>query len=223
MVLAGCGSSPAHPGPLALLRSSVAAANQTGSVHFVESVTTGQQVSTLEGNLSAPAAEEALIDDGTQLEAELTHNVIYVRGTAASLQSALGLSAAVSQQNAGQWISIQPTDGPFADVSSTLTLSSILGAFTPENTATTKSKDVTLHKEQVLAFTGIPSSGTSPGVSAVVSLFIARHGSHEPVGGTAVYASGSTRTSDAVVFSQWGVPVTVAAPVGAHPYSSLGG
>jgi hypothetical protein len=221
--MAACGSSPAASSSLNQLRNAVSSAGAAGSASFVESIQTGKQTSTLSGELSATAAYETLSDDGTQLQVELTDNVIYLRGTAPSMASALGLTSQVAQQNAGRWVSVQSSDQPYAGILETLSLPDLLSAFTPASSHSTTYKFVTLKGVRRLAFSGTPSLGTSPGVGANVTLFVPVSGSHNPIGGTSVFVQGQVRTSEAIVFTKWGSAVSVAAPTGARAYSALAG
>lgn len=221
--VAACGTAPASSNSLSQLRRAVSGATASGTARFVESIRTGTQTSTLSGDLSATAAYETLSDNGIELQVELTGDVIYLRGTASSVESALALSAAVAQQNARQWISVQPSDQPYAGILQTLSLPALLSAFTPVSSRSTTHKVVKLKGVSRLAFSGTPSLGTSPGVGVSVTLFIPVSGSPDPIGGTSVFVQGEERTSEAIVFSRWGTAVSVTAPTGARTYSSLAG
>jgi hypothetical protein len=218
---AACSSGGPSATPTDLLHTSTSAAEATGSVHFAEVTRQGSTTQSLVGALSAPAAWETLVTGGSRFEVRLTGGVVYVRGPAAVLESALGLSRTAATANAGNWISVQSGDAPYSPVVQALSLEGELDPYVPGEPGLHQGATVHVHGHAATPVTGTPSVTVSQGNAGVVTLFVATESPHLPLGGTLVLQKGKVRASRVVAYTNWGKPVTVSAPSGAVPYSSI--
>ena len=126
----GAASASAHSPASQLLSDALNAAQQSGSMHFVDKTTVNGSTQTLEGAISAPTAGETLTSSAP-LQVELIGGSIYVVGNAEALEQSLQISAAQAQPYAGKWIVVQTTDAPFQLLAQDLTLGSTIDEFTP--------------------------------------------------------------------------------------------
>jgi len=229
---AGCSSTPRGATPLAqkspseVIGIATAAATAAGSMTFVDvtraGVTrNGKVVSTLSGASSAPAAQEAIVG-ADPLQVVLNEQTIYVRATAATLQSALGLTAADATAYAGMWISLQDGDAPFQSLSAALTIASELDNFTPTSPGLRLGPVTTLHGRQVLPVQGAAPTAATGGATGSATLFVSVAAPHVPVAG-ALVVGGEQSYSEAAVFTKWGHNVATTAPSGAVPYTTFTG
>jgi hypothetical protein len=202
-----------------MLASSLSASQVRGSVQFVDRTTVGSDVQTLDGAISAPTAGETLTGAGTPLVVELISSTVYVNGSASALESALQITAAQATPVANKWIAVATTDAPFQSLTGALTLSSTLTEFTP-----TKQihfgKQTKVGKLKVIPIIGRPSNLVK-GASGSAALLVSAKAPHLPVGGTLVLAQGKQRLHEVAVFSNWGAKVSLTAPAGAVPFSSV--
>jgi hypothetical protein len=201
-LIAVLGATPvaaaSKPTAAQLLNQGVTAANEAGTMSFADHSTEGKTTQTLTGAISAPTALESLNVTGqAPFQVMLVGQVIYVRAGAPVLQGSLGLPAAASTANAGKWISVQSGDSAFETLAGGLTLSSELNTYIPASQ---------LHEGKVITVSGtraIPISGR-PSTSVL---------------GTG--KKGSAVLREVAGFSNWGNKVTLTAPTGAVPFSSL--
>lgn len=222
VLAASCSSSPStgSASTKALLTKSQTAVTKAGSVHFVDVTKIGSKSETLTGDIGPTNSQEVLTVGGSiVLQVRLVQGTVYIETTAASvLQSALSLSSTTATAMTGKWISLTSTDAPASSITQSLTVSAALGIYYPKPAAA-----VTLPTKTVSGVTVIPITADSTPTTKTTettTLFIAQS-TTLPVTATLSAKSGSTTENKQAVFTQWGETVTVIAPVGATPYSSL--
>lgn len=224
--IVGTQSADAAPKPLTtaqLVAQSVSAANTSGSMHFVDRSTAAKIVTTLSGAVSAPAAAEALSGTGQPpLQVILVNGTAYINAGAQVLQGTLGLPAAAATANAGKWISVQSGDSAFSQIAPQLTISAELNSYVPtSHLHVGKIEKVAGHR--VIPVSGRPATSVAKGNSGAVALLISPTAPHLPVGGSLVLSKTGSTLHEVAVFSDWGQKVSVNAPTGAIPFSSLVG
>ena len=224
--LSACGSTTAAPSGADLVKQANAAAQTAGSVAIKIVATQGvsgkqQPAETLTAKISAPASLQSIrFPAGTpgDLDVMLIGSTAFVRTDATTLFKGLGLTKQGAKKYAGQWISIQQGDSPFAGIAGTLTLDAQLKSFLPVGKNVTVGTTKTLHGKQVLPLTGPASSSHVKG-SGTARLLIDPSSKLPAAGG--VIKSNSSQTVEVVArFSKWGKPVTLTAPTDAVPYST---
>ena len=224
--LTACGSSTAAPTGADLVKQANTAAQTAGSVSIKIVATQGtrsqqQPAETLTSKISAPASLQSIrFPTGTpgNLDVMMIGSTAYVRTDATTLFKGLGLTKQGSKKYAGQWISIQQGDAPFAGIASTLTLDAQLKSFLPVGKQVTIGPTKTLHGKKLIPLTGPASSSHVKG-SGEARLLIDPTTKLPAAGGVVKSASGQT-VEVVARFSKWGKPVNLTAPTDAVPYST---
>jgi len=222
--LAGCASpKPAPPAGLAgdppqfIQEEALAAAEVTGSVHVDMTSSSGSGSTVYSTDVSSSAGRQVItITGGGKATVLDVAGVGYVSGNAAALVGFFGFPAAASARLAGRWVSFRSGQPYYQQVVDAVTLGSAMGVVTLSGRLTSKG---------VRSVGGQPAVavlGTAPGVPGVpahtkATLYVATTGRLLPV--SYAEASGSIRLS--AVFSRWGEKVSVAAPRGAVPVTSV--
>lgn len=206
-------------GPTAVINVAEDAATTAGTVHFVDITRSGKEQEALVGTISAANAQETISNGGTPLQVMLVSSVAYVSGSADVLEGSLSLPDDAAKADAGKWISLQPSDGPFDTVVGALSISNALDSYLPGKAHF--GKVVKLHGQAALAITGVPPEDALEGAQGSLTLFVSVASPHVPVAATLVLARGKERSTEEVAYSDWGAPVHVTAPSGAIPYSSI--
>jgi hypothetical protein len=229
-VTAGGSASAGEAEPSAgqLFQTSQSAAAREASLHYVAVTTTTGVSVTITGNVSAFSGEQTIVARALgrvgHVKVSLVAGISYFKGDEPGLAVVMGLPQAVATKFAGQWIAVGQTDAAFASLSAGLTTSSVLSEIPltgPLNLQGTTQKE----GRSVLAVKGFDSgtpAGTTKTVKIPVLLYLAKDGRHLPVLYTATRTLDGKRQTESTSLSGWGKPVTVAAPVGALPVSSLG-
>jgi hypothetical protein len=205
-----------------LMAATLAAAQKSGAVHFVETATSGKQTQKIVGDVSATAASQTVSGAGSSLQAQLIGSTIYITGSATSLESALQLTAAQATPNANKWIAISSSDAPFQSVSQALTLGATLSDFTPKAKGIHLGSAKTVGGVKVTPISGTPSS-LSKGTTGTVTQQVSAKSPNLPVQGSLALKNKSQHFSEAVVFSNWGAKVALTAPASTVAYSSIAG
>ena len=146
--------------------------------------------------------------------------MVYVNGTAAGVQAALGLTAAEAAATGGKWVAVHSGDAPFTSLTQALTLSSELGSYVPVNPGLRELATVHIHGHAATPVTGSPSSTASQGATGSVTLFVSASGPKVPIGATMVLTKGKARETKVVAFTKWGAPVDLSPPAGAVDYAT---
>jgi hypothetical protein len=222
-----CGSSGADLGSLTgkspeqILGLASTAIASKKSFHFVDQSRVGKNTTTLTGNDSSAGADQTLSGVGAALEVvRIVGGAVFLRGAAGALVSALGLPQAIATANAGRWISLFSSDGPYAAVTASLDPQGELATYVPQGQ---------LRLEGPRAFRGttvVGVTGTAPasavnGTGRAVTLYIPTEAPYTPVGATLTLGTGKSQGAEAVVFDHWGERINPAVPTGAVAYSSL--
>ena len=224
--LSACGSSSTAPTGAELVKQADAAAQAAGSVTIKIVATQGtgsqqQAAETLTSKISAPASVQSIrFPTGTpgNLDVMMIGSTAYVRTDATTLFKGLGLTKQGAKTYAGQWISIQQGDAPFAGISSTLTLDAQLKSFLPVGNRVTIGTTKTLNGKKLIPLTG-PASASHVKGSGEARLLIDPTTKLPAAGGVIKRSSGQT-VEVVARFSKWGQPVKLTAPTNAVPYTT---
>jgi hypothetical protein len=175
---------------------------------------------------AGPSSGKQVITVGNQRFTVLVvGTACFLEGNSAALVANLGLSSSVAAARAGQWISLAPTDGPYASVYAAVTAHS---AITDNITVVPDDQlpPTKLNGRRVRTVTGtiapVTIGGQTIAPKGTASLSVRAASPHLPVRYTQRGTLGRSVTVSAVSFSHWGEPVSIAAPAGAVPYASLG-
>ena len=207
--------APANPGHI-LLAQAVRDAGLQGWAHIVVSVTHGTTAIVVTGD-AGPNQGQQTLSEGTQgATAIYVDRVVYLHADSVSLAQALGDGASASAA-VGRWVSVTSSEPRFAAVARGLTLSSVLNELLDWPNQLAIGSPTTVDGQQVTPVTGEVRLSGGPKIKA--TLDITRTARPLPL---EINAS-SSAASETVIFSHWGAPVTITAPSGAQPASSLTG
>jgi hypothetical protein len=210
-------SSPA-PNPVEILQEalSVAGAADAFGYHAVWRADGVSQI--VVGHARPSSGSESVSVSGDQFSVISTGQIVYFEGDATALRDQLGLAAATASKNAGKWISLQESDGPFLSVDEGLTTSAALAQIVIAPSATSAERRA--HGLLLSRITGrIPHGGV---VTGSASLDVTSR-TKLPVSYSAEGNYGGERWSSTIGFSHWGEKSAVKAPASAIPFSSLHG
>jgi hypothetical protein len=211
-----------------LWANAVSGAHTAGSLHYLE-VSKGQGTTeTIVGDVNRVAGRQVVTIRSSAHPRSTTENGVvtirlvgrtaYVKGDVGGLYTTIGAPASVGRQLVGKWISITPAapNGLFRETAAELTLASVINNFAMKGPYTVGSRR-RLSGTRVVALHGFVSG--SGKVTVQQTFQIRTDGTPVPVASTspAVGKVQSTRN----VYSKWGEPVSVIAPTGAIPLSSL--
>jgi hypothetical protein len=215
-----------------------AAAVASGSFHYVSvesSVVGGQtETATQHGDAGRNQGVQYTTSPQGDFEVIVVGSMAYMKADATALGNVFGLSPSEAASLANRWMSFVSSDVPYkaiaADVTSETTWSDPSSSVTDQlpqtpvaasglftlNGTSVQSVTYSLHGSSTTSdasYTGTETaifSATTPHVPAVVT---------EHLSGTADQQASTSATR--VTFSQWGASVSVKAPTGSIPYSSL--
>ncbi len=221
--VSACGGTPDLPAPSALIRSATAAAGHAGSMHFLEVTTVAQSVATLSGDLSGADEQETLVQKTGILQVRLVSGVVYVNagGLASVLESLFGLNTFDAESLDRRWVSVSSGDAPYAKLVKSLSIAAQLAEFTPVEPGLANHGTVEVQGHTAYAVTGTPIKTTSGGAPGSATLYVGVDPPHLPLGGSVALTRGSRHETRLVSFSRWGEPVTITAPTGSVPLSSI--
>ena len=206
-----------------VLDRSLAAARRQGSAHLVSTESAGgvqvngtYDVSTHEGRqtISGPTGNATVLS---------MPGVAYLEADAVFLEGNLGLSPAGAAKAAGSWIEFRPADGPFRQLVSGVTLGSALAEATPTGALhLTPVQILGPNATRVVGISGGLPRDSLSGARGQQILYVEAATPYLPVELDLTGTLGGQSGSSKVVFSAWGETVSVSAPPGAVPASSLG-
>jgi hypothetical protein len=213
----------------ALWANAVAAARVAGSLHYVEVSTTNDSVVTIVGDVNRVAGTQTITvrstthphsktDNGT-VQIEVVARTAYVKGDVGGLGYAIGVPSSVAPQLTGKWIAITPSapQNLYSITAAELTLGSVVQNFAMKGPFTVGSKS-RVGGSHVVAVHGY-ESGT--GKTVVHQTFeLKASGTPLPLASSSP-AVGKKIGKTQNLYSRWGEPVSVTAPTGAIPISSL--
>jgi hypothetical protein len=206
-----------------LVSGALAAGAKAGSVDFVDRISSKQGTQNLTGEISPSTATEAVTRNGTTFEVELIRNVVYVKGPASVLQSALGVTSTQATLAAGKWISVTSTDSAFSSLTGALSLARTIDEFTPTGSRVRVRKAARLNGETVLPVVGAPSASVANGAEGTAVLYVAEKSPHLPAAASLILSKDGEELDENAVFTRWGTKVSFAAPVSVTPIASIVG
>jgi hypothetical protein len=203
-----------------LYNKSMQLAGASAGFHYVSTWTGGgEPESTFTGNAGQT--------DGTQVDTTPTDygteqfdvllapdQALYFEGNIPALEDELGVSASTAPGLAGQWVSIQPKDGPYGDEEAGLTVASEVGvsglvASSTEQVTGAGGAQLTRINGTVAASSGSPSATVQVDISPSSNL------------PTSIVVSYSDGTVNTMTFTGWGTAPSVPVPAGAVAWSTL--
>jgi hypothetical protein len=200
-----------------LLRRALTQATTLGSVHAVFHVH-GAITETFIGDIGTSAARRTITQRAGHAEIRFVDGVVYIRGDAGGLVGYFLFPPTRVRALANKWVSIQPTDPDYANISSGVTLADSLQEMTLVGKLS-KSHPQTLHGQRVIAISG---GIKKPDKTGSATIYVRASGEPLPVEVTErVKVAGAGTVTFLVTFSGWGTPVVVTAPSDAIPLSSL--
>lgn len=225
---ASCSSSPegglAGKSASQIVSLAVTALHHQPSFHFVSRTKQGSTTETQIGDVGAKLAAESVAQGSKPvLDARLVGGVVYLQAGTDLLENVLGLSSSVASAHAGDWVAVHRTDSAYSDVASSLTATSAIELFVPEEPNLKVAGVTTVQGRKVVAVEGTSASTPTTAAVGKVTLFVSTTAPYLPVGGTVVVtdASGAIQEQDAVLFGRWGEKVHAVAPKGAAPLATL--
>jgi hypothetical protein len=225
LAAAPAGASSPHLSATQLIKDGLGAAKKSGTMSFSDKSTSGKVTQMLVGVVSPSGGVESLTQSSQAvLQLEMVTGTLYVRTSSEVLQNGLELPAAVSTANAGKWISLQSTDGPFASLAGQLTLAAELETFVPTSHLRVD-KEVKVAGHLTVPVSGSPAASVANGAtSGSAAILLSAKAPYLPVGGSLILSKkGSPNLNDVAVFGNWGKSIKLTAPAGAVPYSSIAG
>ena len=225
LITSGPGPVPAvSPAARALLRASLAAAEKKGSFHYVSRSTAQGATQVTVGEAGRNAGKQVITIGSDTFTVIVDGTACYFQGDAEQMVNQLGLSASVAAAHNEQWISLAPSDGPYASVYAAVTTRQALVdniAFLPHRRLGSSVKQ----GQRVLGITGpltnIKVAGELQKSKGTAHLYITASKPHLPVSYSERGTLNGTRTTFSIVFSKWGKPVTVTPPTGAVPFATI--
>jgi hypothetical protein len=220
-------STPVSPAARQLLQSALAAAHQVNSFHYVAtSSSTGPNGATQRTvGVAGPDSGQQDITSGSQKFTVLVvGTACFLKGNAAALTANLGVSATVASAHAGQWISLAPTDAPYASVYAAVTARSALAdnvTIVPEHQLAPSK----IAGRRVVTISGsitkVTIAGQTIALKGTATLAVRSAAPHLPVRFRESGTEAGQRSVSTFTFSRWGAPVNLTAPTGAVPFASL--
>ena len=203
-----------------VLAETMAAAKRQGSVHLAESdKPTGGGTYDVGPNRGRQTISQGSEGNATLL---VLPGIAYLKGDTEFLQSQLGLSISNASLYQQRWISFVPSDTAYdyQQLVAGDTLSSALSESTPSGRLTLTS-DRTVDGQSVVGVSGGLGALSPSGAKGSEILYVSTVAPYLPVEFvlSRTYEGHSGRTI--LTFSDWGEPISVAAPSGATPASAI--
>jgi len=226
LITSGPGPVPRiSPAAQRLLRSSLAAAEKKGSFHYVLHSSSQGVTQTTVGD-AAPTSGKQVITIGPDTFTVLVIGpACYFQGDAREMVDQLGLSVATATAHSGQWISLSPSDTPYQSVYAAVTTHSALADnidFAPHRRLAASVRS----GHRVIGVTGpltdFTVAGQTQKAKGSAYLYVAASKPHLPLEYSERGTIGGQKSTFTMSFGDWGRPITVSAPPGATPFSSLG-
>ena len=209
--------APANPGHI-LLAQAVRDAGLQGWVHLEVSTTHDSTAVVLTGDVGPNEGQQTLTEGTQSATVIYVDRVAYVRADSVGLAQATLGDAVSGTAAVGRWVSVTSSEPDYAAVAGGLTLSSALGELLDWPDQLVMGRPTTVDGQQVVPITGeVRLSGGGPMVKATLDV------THTARPLPVEMNASSAVTSETVIFSHWGDPVTITAPSGAQPASSLKG
>jgi hypothetical protein len=208
--------APVNPGHT-LLAEALRDAGLQGWAHIVVSSTNGSTAVVVTGD-AGPNEGQQTLSEGTQSATVIyLDKVAYVHADSVGLAQATLGDGPIGTAAVGRWVSLTSSEPRFGAVARGVTLSSALSEFLDWPNQLAMGNPTTVAGQEVVPITGEVRLSGGPTVKA--TLDVTRGARPLPV---EINAS-SAAASETVIFSHWRQPVTITAPSGAQPASSLTG
>jgi hypothetical protein len=227
-------SAPISSAARTVLERALASVRAAGSFHYVStSINSATGTFITLGDAGQSSGKQDITTTSPNGTARFTVIVVgtacYFQGDYLAMQENLNVSAAVAQAHAEQWISLSPSDGPYASVYAAVDTHDALYdniAFKPQRDMGTS----TISGRRVRTIGGtakplnIPGEPSMP-IKGTATLEVSVT-THLPVryseSGTMRVNGESERMSFTMTFSDFGEEVSESPPPGAIPFSSFG-
>jgi hypothetical protein len=229
VLLSACGGGPsagALQGKSAteVVGLSISAFHRQHSFHFVSKTVYGKQTQVQIGDVSKSSAAESL-QSGKHpiLDAVLVDGAAYLRAGTKLLENTLALSTSVATAHSGTWLALGKGDAAYSEVADSLSATSAIEVFVPEEPNLHIAGVVTFSGQNALAVEGTSLAAPSNGGVAEVTLFVSTSSPFFPLGATLVVTnpSGKVVERDAALFGRWNERVAPRVPRGATPLASI--
>lgn len=188
-----------------------------GWFHVEEASTDEGVSSTIREDSGLTGGQQTITEAGGHMEVVLIGTALFLKADSVALTAAFSLSAAEAGQYAERWISMPPSDAGYANVAEGVTVASALNEVAlggPISIGSRTEVDGT-------AVVGLSGQGLGPNGTAIPeTLYVSTAANPLPVEVTEAASDGSILKA---TFSQWGVPVAIAAPGAAIPIGSIPG
>ena len=227
--VASCGGAPVPTAQVGALKGKTpsdivsvakAAAEASGSAHYVLTATSAGQTQTIEGDVSKSSARQSITQGSHHIEVVLVHDTAYVSGDSGGLSTAMGLKTSVADRYAGMWIAVHSSDSLYASITSAVTLDNILAELVPSGTLSLTAPRTVGGRQVIGVHGGLPGPSQS-GVTGSTTLFVATNRPTLPISVSGTATMGKQHVTDTGSVTKWGVAVHLAAPSGSVAFSSL--
>jgi len=221
-------SAPVSPEASAALERALAAARAAGSFHYVSTSTGTTGNATTIGDAGRTSGMQQITTTDSNGHATFEVVVIgsscYFEGDTLALEENLDVSTSVAQAHANQWISLSPSDAPYASVYAAVNTNDALSeniSLKPQQLGSTTTGGRTLQTVSG-AIKPVQIAGQTQTLTGTATLEISPS-SHLPVRYRESGTSAGQSTSFTMTFADYGEAVSESAPPGAVTYPSIGG
>ncbi len=226
LITSGPGPVPrVSPAARSLLRSALSASTRKGSFHYVSRSESQGITQTTVGDAATNAGKQVITIGHDTFTVLVIGSACYFKGDTREMVQQLGLSVTTATAHNGAWISLAPSDGPYASVYAAVTTHSALADnidFVPHRRLGTTVRSGT----KVMGMTGpledFKVAGVTQKAKGTAYLYVASAKPHLPVQYSERGTISGQRSSFTMTFGHWGEHVDVTAPTGAISYGSLG-
>jgi hypothetical protein len=205
--------APERPSPGQILLGTMAAAERTAGFHYAGTWRTSGWSQTITGDALPSSGTQRVSEGGAQYSVSFADGVVYFDGNAAALQDELELPRSTAERYAGTWISLQPSDGPYASLAQSVTSVTTLSQVLIDPSRATDGRSADGHPVQRL-------SGRIPLGSARLDV---TPGSNLPATYSARGSDGGRPWQSELSFSRWNQPLVASVPTRSRPFASLPG
>jgi hypothetical protein len=204
--------------PKALRTAIFAAARHERSVHYVEAGAAKGLTQRIVGDVAATRGIQrvsfTLNGKKGRFTVLVVHRIAYLRGNAPTLAGYFGFTAAQAAQFQGQWISVPPSSKKYTDLAASVTLPSFLHDIYPGGRLS-----LVTSKIGGRARTGVRGTNREPGVKFMEAIFPKSSAPLLPE--EVADIEPAKGFIDATKISGWNESVSVQAPAGAVPISTV--
>jgi len=210
-----------------MMKTALRQGDSQPSLHYVSTSTGGGVTTTIVGDVNQTAGMQTILLSRGKTKAriviELVGHEAYFRGSAAAVESAIGLTVPESAAAAGQWISVVPSDSVYQSTAAALTVRSVISEMALAPPITGGRKTVVGGRTVIQMSGSWVGNGITQKEHATANLYIAGLVTPLPIrfSGVAPPTATSSRFVDSMVLSRWGEPVHVVAPASSVPLATI--